>query len=363
MYEDRTYEKLLQEKLSNVDEKFDIRQGSILHASLAANSIEQAQIYAQLSWLHEQMHGDTAEREDLTKIAQDTRGISPDEATYAVRECIADAPLPIGLTLSLDVLDYTIIEVIDESGANGEYSYKAVCSEAGEIGNKYSGNAIPNEYVEGLTSLQITKVLIPGEEEEDTESFRVRWKASFDSSAFGGNEADYKAKVKSIDGVGGCKIARATNAAGEVQGGHVLIVIIASDFAVPSDVLVDTVQTIIDPVENAGEGKGLAPIDHIVHIQPVTGKVIDITTTLTLDSGYTFEDIKSHVEKAVDAYFLLLNKEWEEKDSMVVRIAQIESAILNVNGVLDIGGTMLNGAEENITLGEYEIAVRGEISG
>lgn len=363
MYEDRTYEKLLEEKLSNVDDKFDKRQGSIIYAALAANSIEQAQFFSQLNWLYAQIYGDTAEREDLIKIAQDTRGISPNNATYAVRKCMADVALPIGLTLSLDVLDYEITEVIDDSGSSGEYTYKAVCSEAGEIGNKYSGTAIPNEYVEGLTSVQITDVLIPGKEEEDTEVFRKRWKASFDSTAFGGNQADYKEKVKSIDGVGGCKIARATNAAGKIRGGHVLVVIIASDFSVPSEILVDTVQTIIDPVENTGEGKGLAPIDHTVHIQAVTGKVIDIATTLTLDSGYEFEDIRSYIEKAIDTYFLSLNKEWETKESMVVRIAQIESAVLNVAGVLDIGGTRLNGAEENIILGKYEIAVRGEVNG
>ncbi|MFW5651633.1 MAG: baseplate J/gp47 family protein [Acetivibrio ethanolgignens] len=365
MYEEKTYEALLEEKLSLVDDKFDKRQGSPIYAALAPNSVEQARLYSHLAWLHNQMFGDTAERDGLTRIARDTRGLSPSAATYAVRKCVADAVLPLGLSVSLDILNYTITEAVDEAGSSGEYVYKAVCQESGEIGNKYSGEAIPNEFVEGLTAVRILDVLIPGEDEEDTEAFRKRWRDNFRSIAFGGNKTDYKEKINGIEGVGGVKTARARNASGEVQGGHVLAVIIASDFSVPSRSLVEKVQEIIDPVENAGEGDGLAPIDHTVHIQAVTGKVINVATTLTLDTGYSFEDIKSFVEGTVDKYFLSINKEWEEKgnESIVVRIAQIESAILKIIGVLDITGTMLNGEEKNVILDKYEIAVRGEISG
>lgn len=365
MYEEKTYESLLEKKLEAVGDQYDKRQGSLIYTALAPNSIEQAQVYNQLDWMYKQMFGDTAEREALVKIAQDTRGLSPEQATYAVRKCVADTPLPEGLILSLDVLDYTVTRAIEESSETGSYSYEVVCSEAGEVGNKYSGPAIPNDYIEGLTSVKITDVLIPGEEEEETEVFRKRWRAAFQSMAFGGNKADYKEKINGIEGVGGCKVARATNKDGEPEGGHVMAVIIAADFTVPSTVLIDKVQSLIDPTENAGEGDGLAPIGHTVHIKGVTGKVIDISVSLTLDTGYSFMDIKSSIENAIDQYFLSLNRQWEEKgeEAIAVRISQIESAVLKITGVLDITGTALNGAEENILLGKYEIAVRGEVCG
>lgn len=364
MYEEKTYENLLEEKLAEVDGKYDKRQGSVIFTSLAPNSIEQAKVYEHIAWLHSQMFGDTAEREALTKIAQDTRGMEPDKATYAERKCESDAPLPIGLSLSLDILDFTVTELMEDTGA-GKYFYKAVCNTPGEIGNKYSGAAIPNEFVEALTFVNITDVLIPGEDEENTEDFRKRWRSAFKSMAFGGNKADYKEKINGIDGVGGCKIARATNEAGETQGGHVTVFIIASDFTVPSKALLQKVQEIIDPEVNSGEGDGLAPVGHMVHIFPVTGVYIAINTKLTFDTGYAFEDVKGYIEQAVDKYFLTLNKGWEEKEDepTAVRISQIESAILSIEGVIDIFGTQLNGLEENIILGKYEIAVRGEISG
>ena len=48
---------------------------------------------------------------------------------------------------------------------------------------------------------------------------------------------------------------------------------------------------------------------------------------------------------------------------LVVRIKQIEAALLDVEGILDVADTKLNGKAENIQLGVDEIPLRGEISG
>ena len=45
------------------------------------------------------------------------------------------------------------------------------------------------------------ELLIPAQEEEDTESFRERYINSFSTKSFGGNKADYKEKIKGIAGV------------------------------------------------------------------------------------------------------------------------------------------------------------------
>lgn len=84
------------------------------------------------------------------------------------------------------------------------------------------------------------------------------------------------------------------------------------------------------------EGNGLAPIGHIAHIQAVTGTTINITSTITYESGYTFADLKSQLELAIDNYFKSLSESWENSTQLVARISQIESAILNVPGIQDI---------------------------
>ena len=80
--------------------------------------------------------------------------------------------------------------------------YQVQCETAGAIGNQYFGNMIPIDYINGLQTAQLTDLLIPGEDEEDTEHFRQRYFDSFNAQAFGGNRADYLAKVRAIDGVG-----------------------------------------------------------------------------------------------------------------------------------------------------------------
>ena len=43
---------------------------------------------------------------------------------------------------------------------------------------------VPIEYIRGLQTAELTEILIPGEEEEETESLRQRYFASFDETAF-----------------------------------------------------------------------------------------------------------------------------------------------------------------------------------
>lgn len=58
---------------------------------------------------------------------------------------------------------------------------------------------------------------------------------------------------------------------------------------------------------------------------------------------------------------LELRKEWEESESIIVRISQIESRILNIATVLDISNTTINGGTGNIELKNYKIPVLGEV--
>lgn len=359
MFEEKTYENLLDEKLDRVPDKYDKREGSVIFDALAPNSMEDANIYITLEWLYRQMHGETADREDLVQIAKDTRGIVPKPATPAILKAVFDCPVEIGTKLSHEDVNYIVTERLDSAGN----CYKLECEVAGETGNQYLGDLIPVEYIPNLTSAKMTEILVYGSEEEDTESFRERWRQSFNSTEFGGNKASYIKAIKDINGVGGVKVERATNEDGERKGGYVRCTVLSSKYDVPSDELIDEIQTIIDPEVNHGEGDGLAPIGAVAYIRPVGSVVINISTTILFDNGYSFESLKDDIQSAVDAYFLEICKEWEENGTRIsqVRKAKIESAILNIDGVIDIKDTLLNGSTENVTIDAYSIPIRGEI--
>jgi uncharacterized phage protein gp47/JayE len=69
------------------------------------------------------------------------------------------------------------------------------------------------------------------------------------------------------------------------------------------------------------------------------------------------------IKKAVDDYFKELSKTWADSQNLIVRISQLESRILDCEGVLDVFGATLNGSATNFSLDKDSIPVRGEING
>lgn len=352
MFESMTYDYILNKMLNNAPSGIDKREGSIIYDALAPAAAELAQAYINLDIILTETYGLTASREYLIKRAAE-RGVTPEEATYAVAEGQFNIAVLIGSRFNIDKYNYAVTELISDN----DHTYKMTCETSGSEPNSYTGTMIPIEYISGLTAAELTEILIPGEDEEDTEVFRQRYKNSFNNQAFGGNIADYKQKIKALDGVGGVKVYRAKYGAGTVG-----IVFTNSESAVPSAELVDTIQTAVDPVVNSGEGLGIAPIDHRVTVSAVSEKSLAISTSITYTDGWSFTEAQPYIEEAIDEYFTELNATWESNTALIVRISQIESRLLDLDAVLDITGTTIEGTAANCILGADEIVVRGSVT-
>lgn len=358
---DTTYEELVDQKLDEAlsnDRSLDTREGSILFNAFAINSIEIIQMLQTIQANMNESFADTMSRPNLIKRAAE-RGRRPLVATKAKLKGVFNINVAIGDRFSLDNLNYVVVEKI------GELEFILECETEGNIGNMFLGTLIPIDYIDGLTRAELVEVLVPGEDEEDTEVFRGRYFDSFDSEAYGGNRKDYKDKVNALPGVGGVRVYRSWNG-----GGTVKLVIINSQFEKPSQTLVDEVQLVVDPLEAQGEGIGIAPIDHIVTIFAVGETPIDITLNITYQSGWTWADIESNVHSAIDDYFKELAKEWaqastyqEDQTELIVRISQIETRLLGVTGVIDLADTLLNGGTSNIAIQKESIPKRGVVVG
>ncbi len=398
MYEDTTYEAIRDRMLARVADKFDKREGSVIWDTHSPTAIELQILYLELDTILKEGYGDTASREFLVLRCKE-RGISPYPAAHAILKGVfAPANIDVsGRRFNIGEMNYTVQEKI----ADGEY--RVMCESPGIAGNQYMGSMIPMEYIKGLQSAQLTEILIPGEDEEDTEDLRKRYFDSFSESAFGGNRADYLEKVNAIPGVGRTKVTRVWNAdirpadmipkenvckwyesikdtaPKEVRdwleavfhaakekklttGGTVLLTILNSEFGRASETLVQAVQTAIDPEEGAGDGYGLAPIGHVVKVESAKEKRIDIQSTLTFEEGYGWGNLQGLLEEAVCDYLLELRKEWADSSCLIVRVSQVENRLLNVPGVVDVRGTSINGMSENLYLGEYEIPVFGGVN-
>lgn len=406
MYENMTYEALLQSALSRVSSALDKREGSMVMNGVAPSMAELAQLYIGLDFVFQATYLLTAPRDYLIMRASD-RNMSPYPATAAVFRAVFNIEVPVGTRFSCDDLNFVVTgRTSHETDTDTRLSHTVACETVGAAANSYAGLLIPVDYVEGLTLAELVELLIPGDDDEETEIFRQRVLDSFQSQAFGGNQADYTEKVRAIAGVGAVKVHPVWN--GDIDpaslipdaavtawygatvgslsapvaawltavytaalakkltvGGTVRLVILASNNEAPSDTLLNEIQTAVDPTQNAGEGLGLAPIGHVVNVAGVTEETVNISFALSYEPGWNWEAAKSYVEATIDGYFTDLAESWDTADHLTVRISQIESRILAEcsSMVNDISNTKINGVAQNLALDADSIPVRGAVNG
>ncbi|MDF2870859.1 MAG: putative phage Mu protein -like protein [Anaerocolumna sp.] len=351
MYEANTYDAILERMLEQIPDSIDKREGSIIFDALAPVAVELAQTYIEMDAILNEAFADTASREYLIRRAAE-RGLAPTAATYTVAKGEFNIDIAVGDRFSCGDYNYAASEKISTG------IWKLTCESPGSTPNGNLGMLIPIDYIDGLTTAALTEILIPGEDEEETEDFRSRYFATLSTKSFGGNKADYIEKVNAVSGVGGVKVYPVWNG-----GGTVKLVIINSDYGKATTTLIDTVQTMVDPTINKGGGDGLAPIGHIVTVETVTETKVDLTFNITYQEGYSFHEVESYITGVIDNYFLELCKTWDNNDSLIIRISQLESRLLNVTGVVDVTGSMINGEASNLVLTADAIPVRGTVIG
>ncbi len=391
------------------------REGSIVYDAIAPAAAELAILYIELAYLMDRAFPDTETGDDLTKKCRE-RSVFRTAATQAVRKGYFEkadgggCDMEIGTRFSGGDINFTVTERI----APGQYSLTAETAGTvgneyvgtlfpidyvpelaaarladilipGEdeesddalraryfestVGNEYVGTLFPIDYVPELAAARLADILIPGEDEESDDALRARYFESLKSQAFGGNIADYKNKVELLPGVGAVKVFPVWNG-----GGTVKIVLVDSEWGVPSSELVKQVQEAIDPVNTQGTGVGLAPIGHVVTgvglapighvvtVAGVTGSKIDVSFNLTFEGGASWTSTQDAVKAAIQSYFDSLARTWADTENLIVRVSQIETKVLNVDGVIDITGTKINQGTANISLGGEAIPVLGAVT-
>ena len=148
MFEDYTYERLLEDVLNSAPEGIDTRQGSIFYDAVSGILLKVAKLYTDLDLVVEMTTVATATDEALdTKAAE--YGITRLAATRAKYRAIFDGTTPeVGERFYYD-LSYFVLRQDENTGV---YYFEAEV--AGESGNNiYAGTpAVPVNNIEGLIS-------------------------------------------------------------------------------------------------------------------------------------------------------------------------------------------------------------------
>lgn len=366
-----TYQEILQQLLDRVPDTFDKRDTSPIQtaAGMAAYGLEQ--YYINLAEAQRQGLIQTATGEQLDMLSI-IAGTTRYQASPAVRLGIFNIAVPIGSRFSTingeDSIDFQVTAVT--SGPDEDsYYYQLTAETAGTIGNEYTGPILPITAIPGLTSAQITDILVPGDDTETDEAYRERVYEALNDRPFGGNIAAYRQEILAIDGVGAVQVYPTWNGGGTVK----CVILGADDFLPASPTLIENVQNAIDPPPNQGLGLGMAPIGAQVTIATATEVQIDITATLLLASGYNIEQVRQAVQQQLENYLLSVRQEWDTNVSATgvqyaanVYVARITAAIVGATGVVNVNALTVNGENEDIELTEtgtvQQIPVLGTVT-
>ena len=347
----KTYRNILQSQLDRVPNSLDKREGSMIQTALGAGAYSLEEFYLELDKVQRGAYLQTAVGKDLDYLAV-LANVQRYPASPAVRLGVFNIDIPIGSRFStIDGADSVNFIATERTG---EGQYQMTCETPGVTGNQYTGPILPITYIQGLTSAELTDILIAGDDIEDDSSLRQRAIDALNEQPFGGNVADYKRVVLAIDGVGSLQVYPTWNG-----GGTVKLSILGADWMPASSQLVETVQNTVDPPPDQGLGYGAAPIGAAVTVTAPETVPVDISAHLALGPGRTASQLSAPVREAVEAYLLSIRQAWAQPDasglthySSWVYAARVIAAMLTVPGVANVTGLTINGSPEDLQLTE-----------
>lgn len=355
MYEEKTFENILNEMLEQVTD-VDTSEGSLMYEACSKIALTLEKTYADLSRLYDNLSITEMEEEFFEKFATD-RGVNRTSAKPAQVLCKFGQDIEIGTRFNCGDYDYTVISIYDDSG----YEYIAECDTAGTGPNTNVGDLEPIDYVEDWEGGVLTKILKYGTDIEDIEAYKQRFKElRYNIQSFAGNKAAYKeyiAKYNDIyGGVADCIPFRTTD------GKTINVYAVDSEYKALNSDKVTSLQNYIDPITSTGEGDGIAPIGHSVVATTPTNMNINVAVKVDLDTEYTWEGVKDSIKAKIEEYLLTLRKLWSKNKKCIVRVSQIEYAVLSVQGVIDCASATVNGSAKNIEIAYSKIPVMGELT-
>ena len=367
MFEDYTYERLLEDVLNNAPEDIDTRPGGIYYDAVSGILMKVAKLYTDLDLVAEMTTVATATGQALDVKASEY-GITRLAATRAKYYVTFDGVMPqIGERFYTDGKYFSL----QEDTAAGVYYLEAEI--AGSGGNEiYKGTAaVPVNNIEGLTAATFGAIYESGNDEENDNNLRTRVQEKIAGPAENGNKQHYKTWCESIDGIGRARIFPLWNGPNTVKA-----VLIDGTGKPCSTSKVAEVQNYIDPatkgytatidgkIYTVGDGLGEGVANLGAHFT-ATGAIplaVTVTFSAELASGATKDAAEQEAAEAIEEYLKGLVLGTAEAADIVVRVSAIGAILSGLENILDYSNLKLNGAAKNITPGEDDVPVVGEVS-
>ncbi|OLN21844.1 hypothetical protein BTO30_12550 [Domibacillus antri] len=345
MFEQFTYEALLEEMLLDTGDDFDTTETSPIYASYAKTATQAASAYRSLERVLELVFMATSEG-DYLKMRTAEMDVIAEVATPAIRSGTFNLPPPLDSRFFVDDVYFTVIQSDPPL---------LECETAGIIGNKIPSGAalLPLETITGLETATLGDVVIAGEEAETDDNLKLRYEERVTDPAASGNAAHYRQWAREVSGVGAVKVFPNWDGPDTVK-----VVIVDGDFQPASTLLVENVQNYIDPVPGAGQGT--APAGAFVTAESAISVSVNVDATIVITAATTVDTVKAAFSRALTEYMKKLT--FQEGVEPVIRLRQVGSLLLDIAGVVDYSGLKINGLEDNLILKDTEAPVVGVVN-
>lgn len=335
MYEDMTYENLLNAMLRRVPDDIDKREGSIVYDALGPAAYTQAEQYFLMSNYLDLVLPDKSvgEFQDRFLVAFN---LFRKPATKAIRKVETTGPIELESRWELEDTTYKITERVSET------EYKAECEQAGTIGNIYFGKMAPISYIVGI-EVVLSDILLEGTNEESDEALRERFLIKVRKPSTSGNVYDYYNWAMACKGVGAAKIFPLAFGPGTVK-----VVVADEDKTAATPALLKTVRDYIEEMR---------PIGATVTVASAEELPVNVMGRVKLKNGLNLGEAQASFRMAFDT-FLRDNA----FDIDYVGYARVGNILLETAGVEDYAGLTINGFDHNIELTDEQIAVIGTVT-
>lgn len=350
-YEEQVFANILDRLLARVIYEYpdiDTREGSFIYHALAPAALELEALYQELNVFYNETFAGTASREGLIQRASEI-GLSVKDASYAEFKGKFNVDVPLGTRFNNAYYNYAVTEKIGTEVEEDVTYYTAVvtCETAGSAPNKILGDIIPIDYVANINHAELVECLIEGEDEEDTETLRLRYFKKVNGETTDGNVAQYEWWCENYDGIGAYKVIPLWNGANTVK-----VSILSSSNTPASETLINEFQNYLDP-GSTGMGDGEAPIGSIVTVTTATPFPISVSFNAKLVEGYVYSDsLTSQIEEAISEYLSSISY---KKNN--INYLMIGATIMNCEFIDSISNLLVNGTTSDIYIGDESVAV------
>lgn len=332
MYEDMTYESILQGMLNRIPDDVDKREGSVIYDALAPSAYFLADQYYQLSNFIDLVFPDTAIGEYLDRAVYAYMSRKP--AVAAVRKMTTSDIVDLGTRWELGGLIYVVTGIISD------YVYEATCEKRGVVGNQYSGEM--RSLSETGVTATLGDILVAGVDEETDEALRSRFLDKVRYPATSGNAYHYQQWATEVAGVGAAKVIPLGNGPGTV-----VVLVVDSDKAISATL----------PAKVAEYIETVRPLGATISVVSPEALKINIEANVQLDGSKNLAEVKRVFEADLTDFFRNLTF-----SSSRVSYAKLGNVLLDVPGVSDFDTFTVNGMIGNIPVEEKQIPVLGTVT-